>query len=303
MKNKNTAKGAFMALGTALLWGGMSPLAKYVGGQGVSMISVMCYRAVLIVIIMACWLFHTKGPGWFRIGRRLAAIYLLLSVLTVIMNACGFMMSCVYLSVPQALMIHYTFPLCTMAGSWFITREKPTAVQVAAGFAILAGLYIGFMGGGAASVPVSAVGVLWALISLIGLSGQTLISRKILKGGATSPEIQLFYIHLFGGALLIAGKSLLMGWSDLAYMTLPVFLLMQYSALGAGLLGFGLMFNALRLIPAPLVSLICTLELVFALVITPLTLGLYPTWYELAGCAVIMLSISLAPLKSFTAGK
>ena len=72
---------------------------------------------------------------------------------------------------------------------------------------------------------------------------------------------------------------------------------MQYSALGAGLLGFGFMFNALKRIPASLVSLICTLELVFALIITPLVLGLYPTGYELAGCAIIMAAVACATVQ------
>ncbi|MDO4559390.1 MAG: DMT family transporter [bacterium] len=297
MKN-NYTRGVAMALGTALLWGGMSPLAKFVGSQGVSMASVMCYRALLVVILMAAWLRSSLGAGWYRIERRLMRTYLLLGFLTVVMNACGFMMSCAYLTVPQALMIHYTFPLATMAGSYFITREKPPLLQVAAGLIIIVGLYVGFMGAGGRMNSVSPAGLLWAVASVIGLSGQTLVSRRILKGGATDPLIQLFYIHLFGGAMLIVGKSALMGWTDLKAIDGAVFALMQYSALGAGLLGFGFMFNALKFIPASLVSLICTLELVFALCITPFALGLYPTANELLGCAVIMVSVACASVRS-----
>lgn len=294
----NYTRGVAMALGTAILWGGMSPLAKFVGSQGVSMASVMCYRALLVVILMAAWLRSSLGAGWYRIERRLMRTYLLLGFLTVVMNACGFMMSCAYLTVPQALMIHYTFPLATMAGSYFITREKPPLLQVAAGLMIIVGLYVGFMGAGGRMNSVSPAGLLWAVASVIGLSGQTLVSRRILKGGATDPLIQLFYIHLFGGAMLIVGKSALMGWTDLKAIDGAVFALMQYSALGAGLLGFGFMFNALKFIPASLVSLICTLELVFALCITPFALGLYPTVNELLGCAVIMVSVACASVRS-----
>ncbi len=298
MATSNYTRGVAMALGTALLWGGMSPLAKFVGSQGVSMASVMCYRALLVVILMAAWLRSSLGAGWYRIERRLMRTYLLLGFLTVVMNACGFMMSCAYLTVPQALMIHYTFPLATMAGSYFITREKPPLLQVAAGLMIIVGLYVGFMGAGGRMNSVSPAGLLWAVASVIGLSGQTLVSRRILKGGATDPLIQLFYIHLFGGAMLIVGKSALMGWADLKAINGAVFALMQYSALGAGLLGFGFMFNALKFIPASLVSLICTLELVFALCITPFALGLYPTANELLGCAVIMVSVACASVRS-----
>ena len=291
MKNKYTT-GMLYALGTAVLWGCMSPLSKYIGGSGVSMITVMTYRTVLVSLLLGAGLFLYIGPDWWRIGGKLARVYLVLSFLTVFMNACGFMMSCVFLSVPQALMIHYTFPLTTMAGAWAITRERPTVRQVFSGFMILAGLFIGFGGGGEGAV--SLTGVAWGVCSLIGLSGQTLISRRILKGGATNPLVQLFYIHLFGFFMLFIGKSVISGWSDLAKITWPVFGLMQYAALGAGLLGFGFMFTALKYIPASLVSLICTLELVFALIITPLSLGLYPTGNELAGCAVIVAAVACA---------
>lgn len=301
MKN-NYTRGVLMALGTAVLWGGMSPLAKFIGNQGVSMVSVMCYRAVLVVLLMSAWLRHSLGAGWYRIDHRLMRIYILLGFLTVVMNACGFMVSCFYLTVPQALMIHYTFPLVTMAGSYFITREQPSRTQIAAGFMIIGGLYVGFMGTEGGMLSVSPAGLLWAAASLIGLSGQTLVSRRILKGGATNPLIQLFYIHLFGGAMLIVGKSALMGWSDLKAVDGAVFALMQYSALGAGLLGFGFMFNALKFISASLVSLICTLELVFALIITPLVLGLYPTGCELAGCAIIMAAVACATVRKNRAG-
>ncbi len=297
MKN-NYTRGVMMALGTAVLWGGMSPLAKFIGSQGVSMVSVMCYRAAAIVILMPMWLRYSLGPEWYRIERRLMRTYLLLGFLTVVMNACGFMVSCFYLTVPQALMIHYTFPLVTMAGSYFITREKPSKTQIAAGLMIVAGLYVGFLGAEGGISSVSPAGLLWAVASVVGLSGQTLVSRRILKGGAANPLIQLFYVHLFGGAMLIAGKSALMGWADLKAIDGAVFALMQYSAFGAGLLGFGFMFNALKFIPASLVSLICTLELVFALCITPFALGLYPTANELLGCAVIMASVACASVRS-----
>ena len=85
MKN-NYTRGVMMALGTAVLWGGMSPLAKFIGTQGVSMVSVMCYRAVLVVILMSLYLRYSLGPGWYRIGRSLMRTYVFLGFLTVVMN-------------------------------------------------------------------------------------------------------------------------------------------------------------------------------------------------------------------------
>ncbi len=290
------SRGVAMTVCMAALWGGVSPLSKYIGSHGVSMVSVMCYRAVVVAAVTGLWLRFSLGSGWYRVSRQLLLTYLLLGLLTTALNACGFMISCFYLTVPQALMIHYTYPLVTMAGSYFVTGEKPTAVQAAAGVMVLAGLYVGFTGDGGVMASVSAAGVVWAVLSVIGLSGQTLVSRRILMGGGTNPIVQLFYVHLFGGVIIAACKSLSVGWGDLAAVNGVIFALTQYSACCAGLIGFGLMFSALRLIPASLVSLICTLELVFALVITALLLGQYPTPHELAGCAVVMASVACAAL-------
>ncbi|KEJ93019.1 DMT family transporter [Synergistes jonesii] len=293
MKN-NYARGVLMALGTAMLWGGMGPLAKFVGTQGVSMTSVMCYRAVVIVLLMSLWLRYRVGHGWYRIGRPLMRVYLLLGFLTVVMNAWGFMLSCQYLSVPQALMLNYTFPIAVMTGSYFITGEKPSRKQLAAGFLIIGGLYVGFFASGGETPPLSVPGLLWGIVSLLGLSGQMLLSRKVLRDGDSNPSLQLFYVYLFGGAMLIIAKSVFVGWDDLAAMNCAVFALMQYSAFGAGLCGFGLLLGALRVIPAPLVSLVLTLEIAFALVITPLSLGLSPTGFEIAGCAIVMAAVACA---------
>lgn len=288
------ARGVLLALGTAVLWGGTSPISKYIGSHGVSMVTVMCYRALLVVLLVGAWLRYTRGRGWYRIGRPLLRTYILLGFLTVVLNACGFMISCVYLTVPQALMLHYTFPLAAMAGSLLITGEPPSLREITAGFAVLAGLYIGFRGEGGGLVSVSPAGVLWGVASVTGLAMQTLISRRMLRDGRGDPMLQLFFIHLFGGAMLAAGKTVFFGWGDLKEIDGVIFTLMQYAAIGSGLGAFWFMFSALKYIGAPLVSLICTLELVFALIITALVLRQPSTVFELAGCAVITAAVAFA---------
>lgn len=292
--NNSYVRGVLMALGTAVLWGATSPISKYIGSRGVSMVSVMCYRALLVVIIVAFWLRYKLGRGWYRIDRSLLFTYMLLGLLTIVLNACGFMLSCVYLTVPQALMLHYTFPLVTMAGSFFITKEPPSLREAAAGFAVLAGLYIGFTGKGGGLVSVSSAGLLWGIASSIGLAGQTLLSRRILRDGKSDPMRQLFFIHLFGGIMLAVGKSIFSGWGDIRAVDGVIFTLMQYAVLGSSLGAFWLMYSALKFIGASLVSLICTLEIVFGLIITALALRQPPTLFELIGCAMIAAAVAFA---------
>ncbi len=300
-ENKKTAaaensfvKGVMMALGAALIWGATSPISKYIGSHDVSMVTVMCYRALAVVILTSLCLRYTRGSGWYRIDRSLALTYMLLGLLTIVMNSCGFMLSCVYLTVPQALMLHYTFPLVTMAGAFFITKEPPTLRETAAGVAVLIGLYTGFSVKGGGLSEVSMIGVLCGTASLIGVSWQTLISRRILRDGKSDPLLQLFFIHLFGGIILAAGKTFFFGWGDLRAVNGVIFALMQYAALGTSLSAFWFMFSALKRIGAPLVSLICTLELPFALIITAFVLRQQPTLHELLGCALIMAAVAFA---------
>lgn len=293
----NYGRGILMALGTALAWGGTGPVAKLITVSGLSQVSVVCYRAVFVALVVGCWLWVKKGPAVFRASPEMLAIYILLGCLTIVFNATGYMMSCAYLSIPQALMLNYTFPIVTMAGSALLLREKPTRVQVVSGFMVLLGLYVGFVAGKGSGGPISPIGVAWAGVSVIGLSGQTLLSRKILKSGQSQPLLQLFFSHLFGGIILISAKRLLVGWSDLVAMTPRVFALMHYPAVVSALIGYGLLFSALRYVPASLVSLICTMEIVFALILAPLVLHQSPSFNELIGCGIILAAVACSVLR------
>lgn len=297
MRLGNYWRGILMALGTALVWGGTGPVAKLITESGLGQISVVCYRAFFVALVVGCWLWMKKGPAVFRTSREMLGVYALLGCLTIVFNATGYMMSCVYLTIPQALMLNYTFPIVTMAGSAFLIGEKPTRVQVASGFMVLLGLYVGFVAGKESAAPISMVGVAWAGVSVIGLSGQALLSRRVLKSGQSDPLLQLFFSHLLGGILLVSTKSLLVGWSDLALMTPRVFALMQYPAVMSALIGYGLLFSALRYVPASLVSLICTMEIVFALILTPLVIHQSPSLNELVGCGIILAAVACSVLR------
>ena len=289
--NNNYWRGVLIVLGTTMLWGAMGPIAKLISAHGVSQVTVMCYRSLFVTVVVGGWLLAVKGKKAFCPGRRMFVFYSLLGLFSLVFNATGNMLSCVYLTIPQALIIHYTYPLVTMAGSMLVTHEKPTLLQVVAGICIVAGLYIGFdfVHGGPGAV--STAGVLWGVLSVFGMSGQTLISRRISKTEKPDAVLQLFFSYLVGGVILLIGKSVLAGWSDAALVTPKVFALMQYPAIAGSLLAFLLFYSALKYIPAPTVSLITSLEIVFALVLTPLMLKQTPSSHELAGCAIILAAV------------
>lgn len=297
MTNRRTACGVLMALGTALAWGGTGSFAKLIAAGGISQLTVVCYRGFFTAAAVAMFVLARHGTPFFRCTRAELAQYAALGVFAVLFNATGYMMACVYLSVPQVLMLSYTFPIVTMAGSALINGERPAPLQVLSGFLVLAGLYIGFAAGGVDLHSISLTGVAWSMLSVAGLSGNALLSRRI--SGKAEPLKQLLYSHLLGTLMLAAIRTCTEGWPDLANMTPRTFLYMQYPAFFAALVGYGLLFSALRRISASLASMICAMEIVFAAVLTPLIIGEVPPLHELAGSAVIagavLLSIASEP--------
>ena len=285
-----------MVFGTSLLWGAMSPISKIISAYGFSQISVMSYRAVFITVFVGGGLMLKRGLSAFIISRKMLASYSALGIFALVLNATGFVMSCDYLTVPQVLIIHYTFPLLTMAGSLIINKEKPGLIQILAGGFIILGLCVGFDIFNTDLAEISRTGVIWGLISVFGLSAQTLLSRSISKGEQPDATLQLFFSYFIGGIVLIIGKSLFVGWSDLQVMTPKLFTIIQYPAIAAGLAAFWLLFSGLQHIPATTASLICSLEIVFALILTPVLLNQLPSPHELAGCTIILAAVVTSTL-------
>lgn len=289
-------KGVLLAALTALLWGASAPFAKLIAEGGLSQITVMTIRAPIIAALLALWLVRGRGTDAIRVSRRMLVTYAAMGFLNVICTGTGYMMSCAYLTVPQAVILHYTFPLLTLAGDCLITKERPTPLQFAAAVLILIGLYVGFaMGQGLGAV--SVIGTAWGLLSVFGFAGQNLLTRSILKGGKTDPIVQLFYVNLFGGVMLLAGKSALLGWDDLSLITPRIALFMIYSVVAAGLIGFALLFTSMKYIPATVASLVCSLEVVSTLAAMPLLLGSFPTMRETAGALIILSAVAVSTMR------
>jgi|GEM_PF-797111 len=284
-------RGVLMATLTAVLFGAMSSVAKIISADGLSQLTVMAYRAIFVVLALSVGFTVTGRKHLFRISRQMAPRYAALGFFSLVCAAGGFMMSCMYLSVPHAVILHYTFPLSTMALAFFISREIPSLLEVLAAILILVGMYIGFAAGKESLEPLSVPGVVWGVVSVFGFSAQMLLSRTMSRAGKSDPVTQLFYVNLFGGLIVIIGKSVFWGWGDLSGLSWEVFAWMQYPAIGGSLCAFWLLFASLRYISPTTVSLICTLEIVMALAAMPLLLGSTPTAQEAVGALIIMAAV------------
>lgn len=290
--------GVLCALLAAVAWGVMSPAAKMISAEGVSLLSAMAVRAFVVAAVMGPWLWYKRGAELFSLPRPLLRYYFIAGLLSVVFCGGGFLMSLEYLSVAEALILHYTFPLVTLLGSLWITHEKPTKLQVLAGVLIIFGVYTGMVGGEKSFAGLSVPGLLWGLLAITGISGQSLVVRRAAIGGQSDQMALLFFSHLFGGIVLLLGKSVIMGWSDLIVNLSPeVCALMLFQAVSGSLLAYGFFFTALKYISAPAVSLLCTLEIVVAVGLTALLLGHIPSIRETVGCAVIIAAIICASVK------
>ncbi|MDD3963690.1 MAG: DMT family transporter, partial [Synergistaceae bacterium] len=231
--------GVLMTLIAAVCWGIMSPIAKVLSSAGISLMSVMAFRALFVVVAVGPYIYFTKGSGVFRPDRDMLCFYLLSGILSVVFSGGGFLMSLKYLSVPEALILHYTFPLVTLLGSLYITHEKPTFLQVVSGFLIIAGVYLGMVGGEKTFSGLSVPGLMWGGLAIIGISGQALVARRVCKGQETDQLVLLFFAHLLGGIVLALGKSIIVGWEDILNFTSPLFGLMVFQAFCGSLLAYG----------------------------------------------------------------
>lgn len=288
--------GTSMALGTAFLLGLSSPLAKIISSTGLSQISVMCYRSIVVVVLVGAFLCWKEGIQVFFLSRSVFQQYLSIAILGSVMNSTGFLISVVYLTIPQALMIHFSYPIVTIAASAFFSREKPTKIHFAAALMIIIGLFVGFAPWSGPTDPFSRVGLFWAALSVLGVSGQMLLTRRLMISGTPRPLLQLFFTYLFGGVILLIGKSLTLGWSDLKAITPAILALMHYPSMVSGLLGFWLLYSALRYIPASTASLICSLELVFAILFSSVLFKEPHPMNEYVGCMIIFVAVGSSML-------
>lgn len=290
--------GVTMTLIAAVCWGIMSPIAKFLSGAGISLMSVMVFRALFVVVTVGPYIWWTKGRVVFMPDRKAFCFYFLSGLLSVVFCGGGFLMSLEYLSVPEALIIHYTFPLVTLVGSLWITHERPGSLHVASGLLIITGVYMGMVGGDKTFGEISLPGLMWALLAVIGISGQALVARRVCKGQEADQMVLLFFAHFLGGVVLFVGKTVLVGWGDICKFTFPLFGLMVFQALCGSLLAYGLFYTALKYIPAATASVLCTLEIVVALGLTSLLLVQPPSIEEVMGCTLIIIAIICATVRT-----
>lgn len=295
----HSVRGVLFALMTGLSWGMVSPVAKELGFLGVDMVTVVFLRAFIVSIALGIWmLLHTHGIAGMKVSLRQFSFFSLSGLLTVVFTGGGFLISLKYLSVPVALILHYTFPLVTMVGSMLILRDKPTLLQILSGALVIFGLWIGVFANYDGS-SISVAGIMWGLISIIGLAGQSVLGRYLAVASHNEPadrNVLLFYC-LFTGAIMIGLiKFFTVGMGDIPEIFSDgkkLFLLLLQAFFG-NLFPYWAYFTSLRYISANTASLICTSEIVVGMAIAAVWFGTIPSLYEMIGAGIIIVAIGVS---------
>ncbi|HIT03502.1 MAG TPA: DMT family transporter, partial [Candidatus Caccocola faecipullorum] len=165
MRLNNYWRGALLALTAAVCWGIISPVAKVLTAAGIDLMSVMVYRSLFTLTASGLFLFFTHGAEAFRVESGYLRFYVISGTLSVAFAGGGFLTSLEYLSVAEALVIHYTFPLAAIMGSLYFTHERPTILQCVAGVLIVCGVFIGMGGSLGALMNISLPGLFWGLLA------------------------------------------------------------------------------------------------------------------------------------------
>jgi len=287
--------GVFAALVTGVAWGVVSPLGRMLALRGADMTTVVVVRTLLAACILFLWLL-LKNPRSLRISFKDGLVLLAYAVLAIPLTATGFLYSLKYLTVPAALIIHYTFPLATLLGGLWITGERPTAPQYIAALLVIAGVWLGVFSSGTADGRFSLLGVFWGLLAVVGLSGQFLMGRVLLSGKRLSGVLLIFYSHLFGGLIMAALKTVFSGWGELAAMQPSDWGAIAIMALVGSVLGLIAYCYSLRYVTAATASHVCTVEIPSGIGLAALMSGEIPTLQEINGSLLIILAIFLAAL-------
>jgi len=272
--------GVLAALVTGVSWGVVSPLGRILALRGTDMTTVVIVRTFLVAFLLLLWIL-LKDRRALLISVRDGLDLLAYSILVIPLTATGFMFSLKYLTVPAALIIHYTFPLATLLGGLWITKERPTPLQYLAALLVIAGVWVGVFGSGASNGSFSLLGVFWGGVAVIGLSGQFLMGRALLSNKRFSGASMIFYAHLFGGLILASGKHILSGWESLAVFELFDWGAVVIMALIGSVLGHCAYCLSLRFVSATTASHICTMEIPSGIVLAGFLSSEIPTLHEI----------------------
>ena len=132
----NIRKGSVLVICATVCWGLISPLAKIISAADIDLMTLMVFRSLFTIAVSLLCLFLVGNPARLRVDRETLCFYFLCGFFSIALAGGCYLKSLSYLTVAQALVIHYTSPLVTLAGSMWITRAMTFLRKVRKFFSI-----------------------------------------------------------------------------------------------------------------------------------------------------------------------
>jgi drug/metabolite transporter (DMT)-like permease len=289
-------RGSLLVLFGAFLWGTLVVVTS--GVTWIQPATVAVVRAGLAALGCVLWL-GTRTPRLLRVAPRDFLWLFFYGGATAGFMYAGFTIALSRLSVATSEVIFYTFPLFTTILGVFILRERPSGMQVFSCLLLLSGVasMTALTGKGNAGVSFHASfpleGVLAAVLSMLGMTIQSLVARKNARKNWMPTETLFSWAQIFGFVWIALYKSLTTGWSDVPDVTPASWLILAYMGLVCTLLAYGAYNLGLRYISAATASMLASFEMVTAVVLAALALGAVPTAGEVIGSVVILIALVL----------
>ncbi|WP_373692020.1 EamA family transporter [Gordonia mangrovi] len=226
--------------------------------------------------------------------RRSWSFVLAYGVLAVATCQLAYFYAVTYLQVGVALLIEYTAPVAVIGWMWLRHRQRPGRLTILGAAVALAGLalVLDLRGG----VGIDALGVVWALIAMVGAAAYFVISADdridlppltLAAGGLTIGAVGLSLAGLVGllpmaattDAVTLAGRS--MAW------WVPAALLGVVTAA----LAYSLGIAAGRRLGSRVMSFVGLSEVLFAVLFAWAALAELPTSGQLLGGGLIVVGV------------
>ncbi len=274
------ALGYLLILIATILFGANNNLAKESYQHGVSVDTVLVGRSWFLVPLLCLW--FAARRSWPAIPRGMAG-WVVLGAILFSLNGWALLSAFDRMSVSLSILVFYLFPFLVglLAAALRIEPLHPT---------MLIGLVVAFIGLFLAldvEGALNPTGVALSLVSALAISGNILVSAKLMRHGM-SPVAVAFWMVLgssiaYGGSLVASGgfhwPNSTTGWA--AFSGTIVFICVA----------FVMFYSALNFLRESRTALVMNLEPVFTIVMAVFLFGEAFGATQWIGAALVVLAI------------
>lgn len=285
-------RGTLMILAAALGWSSSGTAAKHLFLLGVTPAELVQMRATLAAVIIGGWMAVTR-PGLFRVAKGDLPRLLALGALGMAMLQFTYLYAISRVHVAVAILMQYMAPALIFIWSLAFGTKKPSAVAAVAILGTVTGCY--FVSGAYdfQVAELDLIGLGSGLLSAVGFAAYTLMGEGLV--GRYDPWAVTFY------AFLVAGVVWNVVAPPLAFLGMcadPAFLFWGgYVAVVGTVIPFLLYVTGIKSVSSVNASITATTEPIFAGLISWAFIGEALTPVQVAGAALVLLSVGVLTAK------